>query len=229
MKFVKLFGAALVAACAIVAVVAASAFALPTILPEGAQNWTGAATSRTKLARQGGLAAVECGRAKGEGNTQAGKPLGEYHITFEECAAAGGACTGLSDRAGTILALGEWHLVFDTLKAQLSEAGVAILFLVNEVHLECNIPLLGKQLETVFSGGMVLCLVENPTALTKTFEFKCKEKGTNKPELTKYYNNAGALVNITALKSSENEGTQAEAVQVGNWTVTYENAVLLML
>jgi hypothetical protein len=229
MRYLRLFGVALVALCALGSVIAVSASALPTILPTTITAFTGKSSGKTKLERQGGLAAVECEKAKGEGTVEANGHLGLYHITFETCTAAGGQCTGLGDTAGNILSLGSYHLVFDTLKATLAEAGVAILFLVDNVHFICKVPILGEILQEVFLGGMVLCLVANPTALTKVFEFQCKEGASDHPLLSKYYNEAGTLVKISPLMSSEGEGTEAEGAQIGNATTEYVEAALLML
>jgi hypothetical protein len=229
MRYLRLFGVALVALCALGSVIAASASALPTLLPATIPSFTGKSVGKTELQRQGALAAVSCSSAKGEGTVEANGHLGLYHITFEKCTAGGGPCTGLGDAAETILSLGSYHLVFDTLKATLAEAGVAILFLVDNVHFVCT-TIIGEILNTVFLGGMVLCLIVNPTALTKVFEFQCKQgSSSGHPGETKYYNEAGTLVSISPLKSSENEGTQAEAAQIGNATTEYTEAALLML
>ena len=117
--------------------------------------------------------------------------------------------------------------MFDTLGATLGAAGVAILFLLAAFHFVCN-SIIGEKLNTVAAGGMVLCLVVNPTALTKVFEFQCKGSG-GKPEKTKYYNEGGTLVGIVGLKSSENEGTATEGAQAWNGTTEYSEAALLML
>jgi hypothetical protein len=64
------------------------------------------------------------------GTEEVKKPLGLVHITFATCTAPLGVrCTGLGDLAETILALGSWHLVCDTLGATLGQAGIAYLFL----------------------------------------------------------------------------------------------------
>jgi hypothetical protein len=228
MRYLRLFGVALVALVALGSVMAVSASALPTLLPNTITTFTGKSSGKTKLERQGSLAAVECNSAKGEGTVEANGHLGLYHITFEKCTAGGGECTGLGDTTGNILSLGSYHLVFDTLKTTLAEAGVAILFLVDNVHFVCK-TIIGEILNTVFLGGMVLCLVVNPTALTKRFEFSCKEGAADHPLESKYYNEAGTLVSISPLESSENEGTEAEGAQVGNATTEYTEAALLML
>ena len=227
MKYFRLFGVALVALCALGAVMAVSASALPTLLPETIATYTGKSTGATELSRQGGLAAVTCTKATGEGTVEGNRHLGMFKITFEKCKAGGGPCTGLGAAAENILSEGSYHIVFDTLGATLGAAGVAILFLLAAFHFVCN-TIIGEVLNTVAAGGMVLCLIANPTALTKVFEFKCKGSA-GKPEETKYYNEAGTLVAISPLMSSENEKTATEGAQSGNATVEYKEAALLML
>jgi hypothetical protein len=228
MRYLRLFGVALVALCALGAVMAVSASALPTVLPESLKGYTGKNQGNTKLEKQGAIATVECKAAKGEGTLEANHHLGLYHITFEKCEGGGGACTGLGDAAGSILSLGSYHLVYDTLKATLAEAGVAILFLVDNVHFVCN-TLIGEVLVVVALGGMVLCLIVHPTELTKVFLFECNEGAKDHPAETKYYNEAGTLVSISPLLSSENEGANTEGAQVGFGTTEYSEAALLML
>ena len=99
---------------------------------------------------------------------------------------------------------------------------------MDNVHFVCK-TIIGEILNTVFLGGMVLCLIANPTALTKVFEFQCKEGAADHPLLSKYYNEAGTLVGISPLESSENEGTEAEGALIGNATLEYKEAALLML
>jgi len=106
--------------------------------------------------------------------------------------------------------------VFDTLGATLGAAGVADLFLVQETHFVCAGV---NKLFIVPAGGMVLCLVKNPTAKTKVFEFGCKERSGGGPEETKYYNEGGTLVSITPLLTSEAEATAKESIQNGIGTV----------
>jgi hypothetical protein len=228
MKHLRLFGVALVALVALGAVMAVSASALPTILPTTITEYTGKSIGETKLSRQGGLAEVSCTKATGKGTVEANGHLGLFAITFEKCKAAGGPCTGLGSAAEDIVSEGSYHLVFDTLGATLGAAGVALLFLPGAVHFICTVPIIGEVLDVVNAGGMVLCLIANPTALTKVFEFVCKGKG-GKPEGTKYYNEGGTLVSIVPLKSSEMEGTASEGAQSGTATTEYSEAALLML
>jgi hypothetical protein len=233
MRYFRLLGAVLVAVCAVGAMLASSAFALPSLLignaGEGASTWTGANVGKTELQLKGGAASLPCEEAAGEGTVEAKKPLGTYHINFKGCheTALGTKCTGTGDETGLILTLGSWHYVYDTLVSGLTGSGVAILLLVGKVNFEC--PTIGAKIE-VKSGGMVLCLILNPTALTKTFEFHCKLRGTPfGPEETKYDNAAGTMVPITPLEANENGGAFKELVLVGLGTVTYPEDTLIMI
>lgn len=228
MRYFRLIGAALAAVFVLGAAMAVSASALPEILPTTITTFTGkkAGSAEAKLVKANGET-VECKEAKGEnGTVESNRHLGLFHISFTGCKAFGFVgCTGLGESPGVILSLGSWHVVFDTLKASLSEAGVAVLFLPGEVHFSCS-----TELVTVAAGGMVLCLILNPTALTKVFEFHCnKASGANRPEETKYYNEAGTLVPITPLSSKKNEGTAEESTEVALGTIEYPEAALLMI
>jgi hypothetical protein len=226
MRFIKLSVAALVAVFALGAVIAASAFALPTILPTTANSFTGKkAGSGEAILEKANGEKVECSKATGNnGTVESNRHLGLFHISFEGCKAFGFiGCTGLGDNSGIILTLGSWHLVYDTLGSSLSSAGVAILFLVGEVHFSCSI-----ELVIVPLGGMVLCLILNPTALTKVFEFHCT-KGRNAGEAgeTTYYNEAGTLTNIVALTSNKNERGAENSNEQALGFIEFSEAVLL--
>jgi hypothetical protein len=234
MRCFKLFGVALVAVCAVGAMLVSSAFALPTLLigktESGASTWSGANVGNTELQSNGAAAKVVCEKAAAEGTVEANKPLGAFHIHFSKChdSLLGETCTGEGEEVGVILSLGSWHLVYDTLKAGLTGSGVAILFLVEKVNFVCKA--LNTKIE-VLGGGMVLCLILNPEALTKTFEFHCKLRtgGTFGPEETKYDNEAGTMVSIAPLLSKENNGAAKESVQVGLGTVVYPEDTLIMI
>jgi hypothetical protein len=228
MRYHKVLGVALVALCVLGSVVAASAVALPTLLPETITKYTGKSIGETELSRQGGLAAVRCKSGTGEGTVEANRHLGLFKVTFEKCKAAGGPCTGLGSASEDIISEGSYHIVFDTLGATLGAAGVATLSLPAAVHFVCTVPIIGEVLNTVAAGGMLLCLAVNPTALTKVSEGQCKGSG-GRPSLTKYYNEAGTLVSITPLESSESEGAASETTEVGNATVEVNEPALLML
>jgi len=125
-----------------------------------------------------------------------------------------------------ILTAGSRHLVYDTLSTSLTGAGVAILFLTGKVNFKCT-SLVKIELPL---GGMVLCLVLNPTALTKIFETHCNKAASgNRPLETKYYNEGGTLVSIVALLSNRNGGAFEESTQLGLGTILYPEVALLMI
>jgi hypothetical protein len=235
MRYFRLLGGVLMTVCVAGAMLGSSAFALPTLLigktETGASTWTGTSIGNTELQSNGSAAKVPCEKATAEGTVEANKPLGSFHIHFSNChdSLLKETCTGEGEEAGVILSLGSWHLVYDTLKAGLTGSGVAILFLVEKVKFVCKA--LNTKIE-VLGGGMVMCLILNPEALTKTFEFHCKLRtgGTFGPEETKYDNEAGTMVSIAPLQTIENEnGKIKESVQVGLGTIVYPEDTLIMI
>jgi len=228
MKYVRPLGVALVVAGAVGALMASLAYALPTLLVgtpgEGASTWTGKATSKTELLTETGPS-YTCESATAEGTVEAKKPLGLFHIHFKACTEDGMfSCSGEGEESGVFLWLGSWHMVYDTLKAGLTGSGVAILFLTSGFKFEC----LMSRVEV--RGGMVLCLVLNPEALTKEFEFHCnKRSGRFGPEETKYDNGSGTQVSITPLESSENGGTFKELLLTWSGRVAFPEDTLIMI
>lgn len=199
----------------------------PKILPEQEHPWTGKLVSSAAVLEKHNGEGVSCKAATLEGTGDPGAPTGQFHTHLKECKGpVSSTCTGLGEESGVILSLGSWHLVYDTLKSSLSEAGVAALLSLAEVHFSCKV-LSVEELVTVPSGGMALCLVANPTA-TRTFEFKCQENGKKEPEETKYYNSSGTLVSINRLKAALNEGTAEEAIEVFSGTASLPQNVELM-
>jgi hypothetical protein len=227
MRYWKLFVVALVAVCALGASMAVAASALPTLLPETVTSGTGKNIGSThlKVVGAGSLETVTCTAATGESTVESNHHLGLFHIHFKTCSAGGGllTCTGLGEETGVILALGSYHLVYDTLSVNLAADGVAILYLVDNTHFEC-----GGKLVIVKLGGMVLCLISHPAALTKVSAFNCEERKTGGPAETKYYNEAGTLTSIAPLLTSEAEGAGKESIQVGEGTNEYTVEVLIM-
>jgi hypothetical protein len=224
MRHLRLSGLLLFAAGAIAAILATTAHALPTILPETITTGTGKSIGETELVKANG-GSIRCKSGRGfEGTVESNHHLGMFHLALEGCTAEGlFTCTGLGDNSGVVLKLGSWHLVYDTLGASLAQDGVAILSLISTVHFEC----VGK---LFIENGMGLCLVLNPTALTKVFEFHCnKAVGAVRPEITKYYNEAGTLVSIRQEEVAENEGTAVDGVIVGLGTVESPEAALIMV
>jgi hypothetical protein len=231
LKKVKLLGLALVALCALSAtVVSMTASALPVVLPESSSEraWTGknVGTEEQVLETTGG-SKISCKAAVAEGTEESKKPLGLFHIHFSKCTTAGGlaTCHSLGDESGIILSLGSWHFVFDTLGTTLGQAGVGILFLVQDVHIECATVLI-----LVFAGGMVLCLVTKPTTSATSHEFFCKSNGSpGLPLERSYYNETGTNVQIATLLSSESGKTALQAVEIASGTVSESTALEIML
>jgi len=227
MRYLRLIVVALVAACAVGATIADSGFALPTLLPETTKNWTGTTPFKNELWKLDGENKVTCNETTAEGTTEASKPLGMFHINFKRCELQGlQKCTGTGDEVGLILELGSWHLVYDTLGVNLAAAGVAVLLLVGALKFKCA----GVAEFEIKAGGMVLCLIANPTTLTKTFEYNCtKASNERRPGETKYYNAAGTLVSTSPLLANENGGAFGEIAQLGLGFMTFGEDVLIMV
>jgi hypothetical protein len=209
----KLLGLALVAvfAASIAMTAVASAANLPENLPTSTERtWKGEAEEKTELETVSG-SKVTCTGAGAEGNEEAGKPLGSFHITFSGCASLGQSCTGLGDTtAGTILVLGTWHLVFDKKTPELL---TAVLFLIEHVHFSCSALVLVEVL------GSVLCLELKVTEKSTTHLFHCiQSKGVQEDK--SYFNEAGTEV-AAGLKCSINHAAEQECGQLGLAKVTY--------
>jgi hypothetical protein len=224
MRCLKLLGLTLVALLASAMALSMSASAaLPLILPLSTveRSWTGKSVGETTLQNLANGNEVKCKGATAEGTEEVEKPLGLFHIHFTGCTAGGGisTCTGLGEASGVILALGKWHLVFDTLTPTL---GTATLFLIEPlVHFTCSIT---NTLVLVL--GAVLCLDLTPLTSSVTHEFHCKNNLTRgDPEETEYWNAAGTEKLKVELLSNENEGAEVMSAQIGLGTVTYGVAV----
>jgi hypothetical protein len=173
MRQVKLLGMALIAVFALsAAAFSAMASAEPAIknLPEAnaGLNWTGEndGTAEQELVALNNT--VKCKKAKAEGTEEKTHPLGLFHILFEECTGSGFSCLGLGDTvAGTILALGTWHLVYDKISGELL---TATLFLLEHVHFTCGAIVL------VLVLGEVLCLDLEPLSEKLSHLFHCHQK-----------------------------------------------------
>jgi hypothetical protein len=227
MRRAKLFLSILAVACSLCgALLAVSASALPSVLPENTveRTWSGANVGTITMEKANGTS-VTCSTASATGTEEVKKPLGLFHITFTSCTGPLGiTCTGLGDESGRILALGSWHLVYDTLGATLGQAGVAILFLLGDIHWEC----LGVLL-LVFLGGMMLCLITKPTTSNPTHEFKCTAAGAGLAKETTYYNASGTLTkDVTLLAEEGSNGKPENFVLIMGGTVTYAVAVEMM-
>lgn len=201
MQRLKILGVALMAVFALGAFVSATASAEVKVLPEAAESFKGESGKGTLEVLKSKFA-VTCQKDKSEGTFEAKKPLGTFHIDFEECTTIGGivTCTGLGEASGIILTLGTTHLVFDKLGTG-AELGVGVLFLVEPTHFEC-----AGVLQIV--EGQVLCLITPVGKKANHFEITCtkgKEKGD--PGETVYWNEAGTEVKMgeELLLTKENE------------------------
>lgn len=176
------------------ALLPATAFALPTLLPAGTVSFEGSNTTGAALATAGeeiqcSSYFIEASKNKIETGVE-----GPFHLMYSSCTTAGGlvTCTGLGELNARILLLGTMHIVYDTL----SPLGAAFLYSVNQNHAEC-----AGNLFVI--SGTVLCLVKPTNEKTKGFTLKCEgEKG--KPKETHYWNDEGKEVQ-TQLLTSKNE------------------------
>jgi hypothetical protein len=228
LKKVKLLCVAVVALCALSAtVMSLTASALPVVLPESSseRSWTGKNVGNAVLETTAGET-ITCTTAGAEGTEESKKPLGAFHIDFKTCSTLAGfaSCHSLGDESGIILSLGSWHFVFDTLGATLGQAGVGLLFLLADVHIEC-----AGVLILVFAGGMVLCLITKPTTSANTHEFSCKSRATGVPLEQTYYNETGTNVRIATLLSSKGGETALQSVEIAGGTFSESTALEIMV
>jgi hypothetical protein len=178
MKRMKLLGFALIALLAALAATSSSvlALAVPENLPESrARTFTGEKVgSANSLLETLAGTKIECKKGTASGNETGMKPpSGEFHITFGECTSASGECTGTNDRAGQILTLGTWLLIWDRLTPTtewLLHTGY--LFKITEPHFTC-----GALKILVLVRGTLICLHLNPTTRSSLHEFHCFQRG----------------------------------------------------
>jgi hypothetical protein len=233
MHRLKVFFVALMGVVVLSGFVSAMASAaLPVILNKakevaGAVTFSGATVLTTKLAILGSSLQVECGETKSEGEFEAKKPLGPFHIHFTKCKTnLGGVCTGLGDETGSILVLGIAHIVYDTLTPAL---GAAVLFLIEPtVHFSCTV---AGITELILVKGENLCLITPINSLATTFTVKCEATSTaGDPKEVVYWNEAGTEVNIKeGLLSSKNDGTSFEmSSESGSGSFTTATEVEIM-
>lgn len=192
----------------LIALASSTAVALPTLKPNTAVSFTGTA-GVGKPEVLGSAFVVECKKIAYEASFAAETVLGPFHLKLSECSAKLGTmnlgtCTGLGDtESGVVLALGEEHLVYDSL----SPLGVAVLLLVEPMHLEC------KSITTVLTTleGSLLCLFTPINTLTKAPKVHCEgEKGDAKE--TTYWNDAGEA-KTAVLRTAENEKEAKDSSQ----------------
>jgi hypothetical protein len=220
-----MIGLALMAVLALGAFASTTAFALPELLPKGA--WTGkddgGAAKPTLEVLGGAVTPIECTAATGQGADET-DTLGLFHITFTGChlKATLNKCESAGDVTETILALGTYHYVFDTLGA--GEAlGVAILFLPEHLHLTC---LTAVNTLILVLGPGPICLILKPLESNKIHLFHCEQQAGTQKERT-YWDDAGKEVKA-ALKCSVNEAPEVECGELALGEVTYEVAQAFM-
>jgi hypothetical protein len=222
MRRFTLLGVAVLSVLALASIAASAAFALPTLNPATAVTFTGTG-GLGKLEVLNSSLKVECKKNKNEGNFAANTVLGPFHITFEECSAklgevSLGTCTGLGDTAkpGTILSLGEDHIVYDTLVT----LGAALLFLLEPVHFEC------KSITTVLFvvTGSEICLISPINTATTSIKVNCNAAEKGDALETRYWNDAGEEKK-SELLVSENEKAAVDGSESAEAVLTPSHAV----
>ncbi len=228
MRRVQMLGLTMmtVFAFGVISVSTASA-GLPTILPEKPTGTTGTSTTSTMSSLAG--TKLTCVKSKVLFEfTKEGK-LGPFHIHLEECttkvAGITVKCNSTGDEAGIVLALGEFHLVYDKLGTG-TALGVGILLLFEELKLEC--PKGGTTKIAV--KGEELCLVTpvaKPVTSTEFYTVVCKsnEKGD---QIEKYWNSAGTAEIAPLLLVSFNGGAFETAAEDGEAKLTATQTTEIM-
>jgi hypothetical protein len=226
MRRLSLIGLALIAVLALGAFAASTAFALPELLPHG--SWTGkddGGAAKPTLEISGSTNIVICESGATANGADETDTLGLFHIDFLGCVIKGTAvkCESASDTAGTILLLGTYHYVFDTLGAGES-LGVAILFLPEHLHFTCLTPFVNTLILVLGPGP--ICLILKPLESNLTHLFHCEqEKGIQKERT--YWNDEGKEVKAS-LKCSVNEGAEGECAELALAEVKYAVAQAFM-
>lgn len=219
MKRFRLLGVALLAVLAVGVVMSASAFALPELLPikAGGSTFTGKNDSSVIHLETGKKETIECSAATANG-TATNDTTGTFHITFTGCKEIplGVACNSLGDASGSILTLGTFDNVFDTL----SPLGEAILFLIEPVHIECT------ALALIQVTNELVCLwLEGLTSMA-THLFHCNQT-TGVQEDTGFYNDSGTFVK-SQLSCSKNGGAAEACGELALAEVTFPEPVAFM-
>jgi hypothetical protein len=206
--------------------------ALPVILNAKkevaeAVKFSGATVSTTTFTILKSSLNITCGEVKSEGEMESKKPEGRAHGHLTKCKTnLGGTCTGLGDETGSILVLGTFAIVYDTLTPAL---GAAVLSLIEPTaHFSCTVAGITK---LILVKGETLCLGTPINSLTTVSTGKCETTGTaGDPKEVVYWNEAGTEVNIKeGLLASENDGTSYEmAAEEGSGSTTTAEQVELM-
>jgi len=176
----------------------ASAVVPAKVLPEGTVSTFTSTGGKATLSTLAGTT-VPCASMTAEGSIAANKTLNLIHIMLNMCSSGGVTCTGLGEASGTILVLGEGHLVVLELAGSVLDLG--ILILVNPVHLACSIILVELK-------GEVLCKATPGNVKSAKFKLTCEQTANGDPALTTYFNEKGEEVKMDAngLLTSINHG-----------------------
>jgi len=230
MQRVRLVVLMLLAASMFSAVVAAAASAaLPEILNSrrevaGAVRFSGSTSAATRLSTLGSSVEVTCATTRTEGEFEARRSVGPYHLMFERCTTtAGGTCTGLGEASGVILELGTIHLEIDARPLLY----LALWYLIQNTHFECTVLIVHK---LILMLGQLLCLVTPSNRLTIRASITCETTGTlGDPGQTAYLNDEEREVNIAnGLLSSENDSTFTMSAESGAGEVEFGEEIELM-
>lgn len=204
MKLLKSLAAVVALAAICGMVTAATALALPLILPEKVLRFTGVSTGEVKLESTKVLS-IACIKSKLEVELEAGKPSGLYRIVFEGCKDLMFNCTGLAEMSGVIAFLGTVDIVYDSL----SPLGAALLYLIETTHYEC--------VGLVLLHGSILCLIKSINSKVKTMTETCSQASKGKPSETAYWNDSEEQLKAQLLQSISG-GANEEAA----WSLTAE-------
>ena len=183
MKQIKLLGLVFAAILALAGIALSSTASAITILPTSEKERTFTGESDEANPQLVALKnSITCKEASAEGTEEAkGKPLGLFHIHFLGCKGEEGGlkapCNSLGDAKETILTLGTWHLVYDTLKP---EKLVATLFLPETLHLECTFIIS----TLILVLGELLCLDLEAGSKKISHLFHCHQSGALQLETT---------------------------------------------
>jgi hypothetical protein len=206
MSRLKLFGLALVAVFVLSALAAASALAAEASVLTASQTesnavgFTAKATSTTTFSVLQGFITVKCSEIEAEGAQEGKTLLGSFHIHWQKCTTSGGAtCTGTGDAAGSILALGHFHIVI----VSKSPLTLGILFLLEQLHITCS-GFLGTLL---LVKGEVICGL-TPLTLGSEKTIACRGQSGDAENIS-YFNEKGEEVKLGSEALLTSEGTGA--------------------
>jgi hypothetical protein len=221
-KTLRFLSVAPISGLILIMVLASSAIgALPELLPvkAGGSTFTAKNTAPNPTWETLSKETVLCTAATADG-VQETDTLGTYHIHFTGCGTSGFKCNTSGDSAGVILTLGGFHYVDDFLSPNVSELGVAILFLPEEVAIECT------ALVKIKIKGSFLCLILEPLSSKVTHEFHCTQSSGMQSE-THWWNDSGVQQTSVLLISKNGSAFEEVGLQILG-AVTFAEAVAFM-